>query len=80
MATALKELGYEIPKDTTIIGYDGVIESEEGSPKITTFYVDKTFLGEEAIRLLIGRIRNRNYPTRIMFIHSDLVERESTIK
>lgn len=80
VATALKELGYEIPKDTTIIGYDGVMESEEGSPKITTFYVDKTFLGEEAIRLLIGRIRNRNCPTRIMYIHSDLVERESTIK
>ena len=80
VSIAIKELGYEIPKDTTIIGYDGVIESEEGDPKITTFYVDKNFLGEEAIRLLVGRINNRNCPTRTMFIQSKLIERESTIK
>ena len=80
VSNAIKELGYEIPRDTTIIGYDGVIESEEGNPKITTFSVDKTFLGEEAIRLLIGRINNHNCPTRIVSIQSKLIERESTIK
>ena len=80
VATAIKELGYEIPRDTTIIGFDGVIESEQGDPKITTFNVDKTFLGEEAIRLLVGRIKNRNCPTRIVSVHCRLIERESTIK
>ena len=78
MTIALKELGYDVPTDTTIIGYDGTNESTKQSPIITTFYLDKEFLGHEAMRLLISRIENHNCPIRDIIVQSELIIGEST--
>ena len=79
MATALKELGHRIPKDVMIIGFDDVAEAVEERPYLTTFAVNKTFLGEEAVRLLVSRIEAGNIATRTVMVDCALVERESTL-
>lgn len=77
---ALKQLGYLVPEDTTVIGYDGAEESRSESPTITTFLNDKEFLGIEAVAMLVSRIENRNITNRTLFIESGLILGESTEK
>lgn len=77
---ALKELGYSVPLDTTIVGYDGVEDAINESPSITTFHLDKEFLAQEAIRLLTTRIERKQSPIRVMMVESVLVVGESTEK
>ena len=79
VATALKELGHRIPEDVMIIGFDDVAEAVEERPYLTTFAVNKTFLGEEAVRLLVSRIEAGNIATRTVMVDCALVERESTL-
>lgn len=78
VADALKELGYQIPQDTFVVGFDGVTASESGSPAITTFYVNKEALGIEAIRALIHRIEHKDSPTKTIMMDCDLIVRESS--
>ena len=80
VATALHQLGYEIPRQTMVLGFDGVNIAINESPQITSFLVDKEYLGKEAIRTLVSRIENKNSPTRTTLIDCDLIVRESTTK
>jgi len=75
---AIQGLGFKIPEDTMVIGFDDVNIAVCEHPTLTTFEVDKSFLGQEAIRLLISRIENKNCPTRTTTIDCKLVKREST--
>ncbi len=77
---ALNQLGYDVPKDVAVVGFDGVSESINFTPRITTFVVNKEFIGEETIRLLVSRINNKNCPTRIVAVEVDLMELDSTNK
>lgn len=75
---SLKRLGFSVPADTTVVGYDGVKDAIQGLPTITTFRVDQEFLGQEAIRILLSRIDNKNLPSRTIIVGSELVLGEST--
>ena len=75
---ACKELGYFVPEDVFVFGFDGTGWAVNGSPKLTTFNVDKEFLGEEAMRSLSIRIRHPESPTKTIFLDCDVISREST--
>lgn len=76
---AAKQLGLEVPKQLSVIGYDDIVLSSYTSPSLTTINQGIYKLGYEASKLLIdlleGQVeeRKRILPTR-------LVERESTSK
>ncbi len=78
MIISLKKMGFTVPLDTTVVGYDGVNAALEESPTITTFQVDQEFLGQEAIRILLSRIEYKNLPSRTIIVESKLVIGEST--
>ena len=54
---ALKEHGYRIPEDVSVVGFDDVPMSYVTSPKMTTVHVPKEALGRHAVQLLLDRIR-----------------------
>ena len=78
MIISLKRLGFSVPTDTTVVGYDGVNDATRESPTITTFKVNQEFLGQEAIRMLLSRIDDKNLPSRTIIVESELVIGEST--
>jgi len=80
VVTAATQLGHKIPEDTLVVGFDDGPESMLANPQITTFAVDKEFLGQEAIRTLLTRIERRKTPSRTITINCDLIIRESTKK
>ncbi len=77
---ALESLNIRVPSDVLIVGFDNVSEAISMYPKITSFSINKEFLGRETIRTLITRIENPDCPSRTVTVGTTCVQRESTGK
>lgn len=75
---ALKSIKVRVPQDVLVVGFDNVPESTAVRPEITSFAIDKEFLGREAMRTLLDRIERPDTPSRTIKIGTTLVQREST--
>ncbi len=77
---ALKELGYKVPRDTSVIGFDNIELTRFTSPSLTTVKQDKRKIGTEAAKLLIEQIDKKTERTKgiIKRIPVELIIREST--
>ena len=78
VCNALKSLNIRVPQDALVIGFDNVTEATALSPSISTFSIDKEFLGRETLRTLVHRIENPNIPSRMITVNTDVILREST--
>ena len=76
---ALKEHGYRIPEDVSIIGYDDVPTSAVSAPPLTTIRVNQSDIGLFAAKALMERM-NGSYDGNIaMQISSRLIVRQSVL-
>ena len=55
---ALKERGYRIPEDVSLVGFDDMPICEFLEPNLTTMSVPKRMLAELAVERLVGKIKN----------------------
>ena len=78
VCNALKSLKIRVPQDAFVVGFDNVSEATAFSPEITSFSVDKEFLGRETLRTLINRIENPDIPSRMITVNTEMILREST--
>lgn len=78
VCNALNALNVSVPHKALVVGFDNVFEATSTTPFITSFSVDREFLGTETLRTLINRIENPNSPSRIITVSATLVAREST--
>ena len=75
--TALKDHGYRIPEDISIIGYDDVSTAAVSSPPLTTLRVSQNEIGRIAANVLLNRLaRNSGRPFTLR-IPSELMIRGS---
>ncbi|MDR1132276.1 MAG: substrate-binding domain-containing protein [Oscillospiraceae bacterium] len=74
---ALKEAGYKMPGDISIIGFDDMPLCEFTEPPLTTMKVPKSTLGILSVGQLDKRIRNDNSCSLSIAVSSELVRRES---
>jgi DNA-binding LacI/PurR family transcriptional regulator len=63
----LKECGYKIPEDISIVGFDNIELGSASVPPLTTYEVSKREIGRRALKLLLERIEDRD------FLHSEKV-------
>ncbi|MFA6829305.1 MAG: LacI family DNA-binding transcriptional regulator [Bacilli bacterium] len=56
--SALNDLGYRVPEDISVVGYDGIDLSRMFRPMFTTYVQNSEELGRQAARALIERIDN----------------------
>ena len=75
---ALKTIGMKVPENILVVGFDNVPDAVAPSPGITSFSIDKEFIGKEMIRTLVHRIENPSIPSRIITLKTKLILREST--
>lgn len=75
---ALKSMRIAVPENALVVGFDNAAESYSLSPALTTFSIDRQFLGAEIMRVLIDRIENKSIPTRFITISTSLIVRQST--
>ncbi len=74
---ALKEAGYRIPEDVSIVGFDDISAAEFVSPPLTTVEVPKSYLGEVAVERVVHLIEGRNMQPLKVEIFTRLIRRKS---
>lgn len=77
---ALHNMNLSVPKDVLVVGFDNVNEAVSAHPKITSFAVNKQYIGREIMHTIVRRIQDNNKPTTHINISATLVMRESTEK
>jgi DNA-binding LacI/PurR family transcriptional regulator len=74
---ALRQRGYSIPENISIIGFDDVPEAAYYEPPLTTMRPDFAELGRVAMEMMLGHI-NREETLRADTLVPELIVREST--
>lgn len=74
----LAELGYKIPEDVSIVGFDNITESQVVSPELTTVHVAKKQLAYQAVELLIRSIASDDEVKSKLKVDTMFIERAST--
>lgn len=74
----LNQLNISIPDQIQIIGFDNISESEHIIPSLTTVHTPKEQLGQEAIQSVINRIITPRTPSKISYIKTSTLIRNST--
>jgi len=75
---AIKENGYKVPDDISIVGFDDLPLSELMDPALTTMRVSKRRIGKVAIQILNERIKSKKvFPPIKTVISGNLIERSS---
>jgi LacI family repressor for deo operon, udp, cdd, tsx, nupC, and nupG len=75
--SALRQRGYRVPEDFSVIGFDDIPFASDITPALTTIRQPRSQIGERAMSSLLGRIEDRSAPPTMMLLHGDLVVRES---
>jgi LacI family transcriptional regulator len=73
----LQELGYNVPGDFSLVGFDDINLVQFTSPPLTTVRVDRRALGQIATQLLLGRINTPDRPPVKTVVGVELIERAS---
>ena len=75
---ALKKLGYSVPDDVWLCGFDDSPESKIVTPSLTTIHIHSQIMGYYAINLLMPRINEPSLNYCTVHTETTLIYREST--
>ncbi|UQF23157.1 LacI family transcriptional regulator [Vagococcus lutrae] len=73
---AVQEMGFDVPKDIAIIGFDNSALSQFITPTLTTVAMEQSKIGQAAFDMLYGMIEEDEEPGRVEFA-PQLIIRES---
>lgn len=75
---ALREAGLQVPRDVSVVGYDGTEVCDYFSPRITTIDVPLREIGAVSMKLLMRRINGEAQRSETVMLPTRLKEGEST--
>ena len=74
---ALREGGYKIPDDISIIGMDDIPFASVSAPALTTVRVQKEAIGVQAVKQLFWLINDQEFQNMKVSVAGDLIYRHS---
>lgn len=74
---ALREARVRVPDQMALVGFDDMMWSEELNPPLTAVSQPTYELGQEAVQLLLRRLKNPDAPFRTVTLQTRLMIRES---
>ncbi len=74
---AANEAGLRVPRDLSVVGYDGISLGDEVSPALTTMTYDAERLGMRIAELLLGYLRNGDVSSAQELHQARLLRRSS---
>jgi DNA-binding LacI/PurR family transcriptional regulator len=77
---AAHRLGIRVPEELSILGYDGIMESNMTFPTLTTIRQPINEMGELAARTLLTQIRRPDAPAQQIVLENTLLLRDSTAR
>lgn len=75
---SLKILGQAIPADVNVTGFDDTPESRISNPTLSSAHISGDAIGVAAAEMILSRISNNNLPSRLTYIRTYPIFREST--
>lgn len=79
LMSRLQQLGVNVPKDISVIGYDNIELAEYFSPPLTTVHQPKRRVGKTAFEILLERIKDKGHEKRTFEMHPEIIERDSVL-
>ena len=76
----LKEAGYRIPEDISIIGFDNIEKATLVNPPLTTVHIDKRLMGNLGAQAILARIENPTRHVQNTVLPGTLVVRQSVAR
>ncbi|WP_437670184.1 LacI family DNA-binding transcriptional regulator [Sorangium sp. So ce131] len=73
----LHEIGREVPRDISIVGFDDIPEAAYFTPPLTTVRQDFSELGRRCLHLLLGQIESGQRSDARVVVEAELVLRKS---
>lgn len=77
---ALKKIGYRVPEDISVVGYDDYIYATLCKPQLTTFAVDLEVMAAMAVEAILRSIRGEDCSPGRKVISGSLVIRNSVME
>lgn len=77
---AAREMGWRVPDDLSVVGFDDVRLASFTSPPLTTVAQPKYEMGVVATELLLERMESRDRPPQHRLLETRLVVRQSTAR
>jgi LacI family transcriptional regulator len=74
---AAQDLGLDVPRDVSVVGFDDIDLAWEIKPALTTVHVPKLWLGKLGVQRLVERAQNPDQPQLTLTVSTHLVERET---
>ena len=78
LVKALNELGYSVPDDIWVCGFDDSHEASYFAPHLTSIHIHGQIMGYTAANLLMTRIEEPSLNYRTVYTETNLILREST--
>jgi DNA-binding LacI/PurR family transcriptional regulator len=77
----LKEKGYKVPQDISVVGYDDYVYSGSGDDLgITTYKVDMDEMVRRTVKRILHTLRGEPYRGGLSIVEGELIERDSVKK
>ncbi len=76
----LKKLGYKVPNDISVVGFDDLYYSDYSVPKLTTVRVDRQDMAKMALRRILKRIIEKDVEIKRFVINPQCIYRDSVSK
>lgn len=77
---ALKRLDFSIPEDVQLVSFDDIADAALVKPSLTTIRIFRDELAKTAAYFLLERMADPEKRKRMVYVDTELVERESTRK
>ncbi|MHB1335894.1 MAG: LacI family DNA-binding transcriptional regulator [Candidatus Humimicrobiaceae bacterium] len=74
---ALKDEGFKVPSDVSVMGFDNILFSQYTDPLLTTLKQPKNLMGNIAMDLLLDIIEGGEVKDKRIIIPTTIIERES---
>ena len=78
LVKALNKLGYSVPDDIWVCGFDDSQEASYFAPRLTSIHIHGQIMGYTAANLLMTRIEEPSLNYRTVYTETNLILREST--
>lgn len=76
--SAAKAMGFRVPEDISVVGFDDIYLAAYSNPPLTTVRQPKYEMGQLATKLLLERIQDPDLPPRTPLLDTELMIRAST--
>lgn len=77
MLVVCKKLGWSVPDDVMLCGFDDAPEASVITPSLTSIHIHSQVMGLTAALLLLSRIQERDLHFRTVYTETSLIYRES---